>query len=783
MNSAAGKSRVVPRCMPDGRTAVAAWLLLIVAALPVCRAAGNILPVAAAAAVGLGGIVVTQRRRGAWLNDTAANVAVFLVGVLSAVEWLSFGLPEMYAISHCLLYAGTVKCWQMASARDLGHVVVLSVLLLLAGAVSTAQVLYGVSMLLSLWLGLYVLMGWSVLKDREGFSALMAEVGGAGSRSGVPSVRGLWRVCSAAAVFVLAVGFIVFVTFPRFRTPLRPAVSRSTAVTAFSARSSLGEIARLKRSDRVAMRVRLSLAGQPFGSEAYKPYFRGAVYEYYDGVRWISPKRQKAVRLVLPGDGSLHRLANVSLEALPGAVEQEYWLNPSSGILFAMHVPVGVGSEELDSVLYEPDSGVLRVNGPVPPAVHYKVLSAPPNFIVSKTVDYESPESIRQVAQRLRRYGQALVRSVMGESGDRASRSDMPPCYRPLVSRKVYDLAMSLAREVGDPANPADFEAIVNRFVRYLSSGQFTYTTEPGTVRRRYRAMERFLFETKRGHCEYFATALAVLCQCVGIPARYVSGYCGGQYNEVGGFYAVRDSDAHSWVEVYLPDRGWVEFDPTPSGTSSLMASGWLDRLGGLLDYLQFQWVSWVIAYDIFHRQRLLGTFGPWPTSGAVGREDSLYRTLWMARQIVFGPETLSLLGRILYWTALAVLVGLVFYLFRQAGRQFVRWWMHRQQARTLRHKCLPCYETVMTALARLGYARQPSETPLEFARRVEAEMDLNSALTRFVGRYYAVRFGRLGADDLERSAERLVELLRHAGSGQRPTRRESGEDVRAQRF
>src|SRR5207247_2605025 len=77
-----------------------------------------------------------------------------------------------------------------------------------------------------------------------------------------------------------------------------------------------------------------------------------------------------------------------------------------------------------------------------------------------------------------------------------------------------------------------------------------------------------FLFEKKRGHCEYFATSMALLLRSAGIPSRLVNGFLEGEYNELGDFYVVRQSDAHSWVEVYF-DGSWVLFDPSPRDLAS----------------------------------------------------------------------------------------------------------------------------------------------------------------------------------------------------------------------
>ncbi len=113
--------------------------------------------------------------------------------------------------------------------------------------------------------------------------------------------------------------------------------------------------------------------------------------------------------------------------------------------------------------------------------------------------------------------------------------------------------------------------------------------------------VDEFMFEWKRGHCEYFATSMVVLLRGLGIPARIVNGFLGGDYNDIGEFYTVRQANAHSWVEVYFPgpDGGWIQFDPTPGGGALPRASGWLDRLNMAIDSMKLMWFRWVVEYDL----------------------------------------------------------------------------------------------------------------------------------------------------------------------------------------
>src|SRR5690606_36582226 len=150
-------------------------------------------------------------------------------------------------------------------------------------------------------------------------------------------------------------------------------------------------------------------------------------------------------------------------------------------------------------------------------------------------------------------------------------------------------------------------------------------------------AVDEFLFETRKGFCEHFASSFAVLMRAAGIPARVVVGYQGGQYHPDEGYLIVRQYDAHAWTEVWLPGRGWLRVDPTAAvaperieiSVSDLLDSttgvlsdsplaggrgsaGWRSRLRLQLDYYDYLWARWVLGYELRQEQLLRGWLGGW---------------------------------------------------------------------------------------------------------------------------------------------------------------------------
>src|SRR5439155_17000323 len=165
-----------------------------------------------------------------------------------------------------------------------------------------------------------------------------------------------------------------------------------------------------------------------------------------------------------------------------------------------------------------------------------------------------------------------------------------------------------LARRRNPLDGPTDFdEAIARNIERYLQQN-FTYTLDLSEARRLTRDEDpivAFLYDFKRGHCEYFAGAMTLLCQSLGMDARVVVGFKCDEYNSFNKTYLVRQSHAHAWVEVRTP-RGWLSFDPTSGrGADGMQAATAWQRVKHFFDFLDYIWANAVVAYDRDSRDSL----------------------------------------------------------------------------------------------------------------------------------------------------------------------------------
>jgi protein-glutamine gamma-glutamyltransferase len=273
---------------------------------------------------------------------------------------------------------------------------------------------------------------------------------------------------------------------------------------------------------------------------------------------------------------------------------------------------------------------------------------------------------------------------------------------------------------------PRCYEAV--RRVEEWLRREFAYTLDlPATPREA--TLDHFLFERRAGHCEYFSTAMAVLLRAAEIPARNVNGFLGGEWNASGGYLAVTQNDAHSWVEVWFPGLGWVPFDPTPSGSRNEVVGA---QGGGSLvwpvlfwwDGLQHRWTKWVLFYDLDKQvtiaRRLTGFF-----SGGGVRSP--------------GAASTTLLRRIAPWAiGIAAFAAILLILLRRgpAGR--------RASAETR------LYRDLRSAYTRAGYGSE-GIPPLELAELVRVrEAPAYEAGERAIHTYLRARFGgdELDADE-----------------------------------
>lgn len=344
----------------------------------------------------------------------------------------------------------------------------------------------------------------------------------------------------------------------------------------------------------------------------------------------------------------------------------------------------------------------------------------------------------RPVRQRIRYRERSYLRYRLAE----ATPAELHRALQ--LPAGVHPKAVALARRWRNEARNA--QGVIRRAMAYFHDQPFYYTLNPPVLSGD--TVDQFLFDSRRGFCEHYAVAFAVLMRAAGIPARIVTGYQGGEYNPVGGYLIVRQRDAHAWVEVWLGDRGWVREDPTAAVSPARVEQGVDTALPpplaaiplGLEDNQTVQalwreirdswdaidngWNQWVLGYGPNRQIQLLSSLG-------MQQPDWALMALWLG-------------------ICVALLLGVV------AARMLIR-------RPRLHDPVRAAYDRFCARLARAGVVRAPSEGPIDFAQRAAAaRADLAERITHITQIYVAERYGRGSGD---------AGALRRALRGFRPRR------------
>ncbi len=438
---------------------------------------------------------------------------------------------------------------------------------------------------------------------------------------------------------------VLFLLFPRVNGPLWGLPADSTASTSgLSESMSPGQITSLSLSDGVAFRVKFN---SPTPKES-SMYWRGPVLSAFDGRNW----RMQAGNPLRPS----------RFEEAGAAVDYTVTLEPlSKPWLFALEMPTKL-----------PEYARL-------------------------TPDLQ-PINTKPTQSRLRYDARSY------------------PSYRPVAFEEHTDLAPYLVLPPRSNARTREMiatwvfegtrgEAMVARALRYFRTEEFFYTFEPPLLDNN--PVDEFLFITKRGFCEHYASAFTVMMRMAGIPARVVTGYQGGEINPVDGFFTVRQADAHAWSEVWIAGRGWMRVDPTAAVSPARIERG----LGGALPQRFAQplitryapgWSTDALQKFKFNWEAVTNTWNQWVLNYSPDRQKETLERL--------GMKTPSWQDMVIAMTIGMGLVSLV-----------VTGWLLK--ARREHDPVQRAWERFCKRLARAGVVRAPAEGPLDFARRAATEL------------------------------------------------------------
>jgi transglutaminase-like putative cysteine protease len=479
-------------------------------------------------------------------------------------------------------FAALLQVVRLATRRGAAHdqqIVLLALLHLIAATVLGAGLTYAACFIGFMFLAPVTLLLSHLRREVEGNYRQ-----GARDRAGLPvDVPRILRsrrvvspaylglvVCLSLPMFVFT--GVLFVVFPRVGLSLlllQP--PRKARLVGFSDRVDLGVVGKLHSDPSVALRLTYpELPAQP--PEHLAVYLRGAALDYYDGKAWS--KTQTSLRTA-EHEGNYYPFRK--------------WLNPAVD----RFMTVELSPIEPPIVFLPSDVAAIQL---LP-----QVRAETPETV---GIFRNSDDEFRYIADGTT----GLRYRVFFNKNPAPWGITLPPEERakylalpPGISNRVAQLAKTWVGEENDRlAQSRLVEQHLRREYRYDLESPSGAAINP---------VEDFLFSSHRGHCEYYATAMAILLRTLGIPARNVTGFGAATFNRFGRFYVVRQSDAHSWVEAWVDDVGWHRFDPTPPqapiATNELVGFGRVLR--DLIEAAAQRWSQHVEAYDIQQQLRLAG--------------------------------------------------------------------------------------------------------------------------------------------------------------------------------
>jgi transglutaminase-like putative cysteine protease len=506
--------------------------------------------------------------------------------------------------------------------------------------------------------------------------------------------RAAMSVAGRALLFALPLAVCLFLFFPRISGAFWALPHNEDATTGLGDTMSPGSITELSTSYDVAFRARFQASPPP----VQELYWRGPVMHEFDGLTWrrVPGTFYKQKPRQYTGTPYAYR---ISLE--PSS--QRWWFS-------------------LDTPKNRPDGKVIFTGD-------YELIGTDP---VTEITSYDAVSYTQtRSGGELTAFERRRDTSPAGNTNPRSKE----------FARNLLDTvneALAKSRATGRDSGIKADQLFLNALLDHFRTGGFEYTLTP--PRLGPNSVDDFLFTTHQGFCGHFASALVTLLRAGGVPAHVVTGYLGGEWNPVGGYFVVRQSDAHAWVEVWLEDRGWTRVDPTAvvepgrlqrsifdllpntgsAPTRLLRSSAWLRALTQRWDAMNSWWNDRVVKFDFKAQMGLLERLG------------------------IDSPDLAHLA-----WGFAIALIG---------GSLWIGWQVGRGSPAARPDRLARAYTQLCNKLARSGVPREPYQGPLAYADAVsEKRPDLAPRVRALAVDYARLRFGPTDPD----SARRVTDFAR----------------------
>lgn len=649
-------------------------------------------------------------------SDNLVALATLAYILFYPADYFFLSHTFLQATVHLVFFLAVVKILSARTNRDYLYTAAIAFLEILAAAILSASLNF------LLFLGVYLLCAIAAFTSAEIRRAMQKphQIARSGLRRFHPRLAGLAAFVTFG-ILILTGG--LFFLLPRSaNATLSRLVSHRIHVPGFSNEVTLGEIGEIKSDSTAVMHIRPDSARFPNGLK-----WRGVALSEFDGKRWFNPPIEtRAVRL----DNGWTLVTD----------------RPRIGNRLFYHVTLNAVDSQALFVAGVPEQ--LRPENPIVPGNRREAFAEGENEVVRGPND-----SLRlrfTPADNFRYAVSSVLEDGVSPSDHAALSADAREHY--LQLRQIDPRVRELAEKVtAGWFTQLDRARAIENYLRV----SYGYTLDLPD-HEAADPIAYFLFERKKGYCEYFASAMAVMLRAIAIPARLVNGFQSGTFNPISNQYVIRASDAHSWVEAYLESRGWTTFDPTPADPYA-RPNGVLAKFSLWTDAADTFWQDWVLRYDQ-GRQSILAS--------QLQNSSRQLRMGWIESWSRSAGRWKSSLGA---WSAghaapLAILAafGAAIVLAGPRALRSLRM-LHRvrraRDGQASAGDATVLYERMLDVLRHRGFQKPAWFTPREFAASLPAETGM--LVDQFTAAYNDLRFG--GKLD---AAPRLTLLLEELETG-----------------
>jgi transglutaminase-like putative cysteine protease len=642
------------------------------------------------------------------ISDRAATRATLIYSAFYVADYLALSRDFLSATVHLVFFLAIVKILTAKTNRDHLYTAVIAFLELVAAAILSVNFNFFV------FLALYLLFAMAALTSGE-IRRSMGNTGAAfTARSGLrrfhPRLASL-TLCVTGGILAMTAG--LFLILPRTAdAAFSRLISHRMRLPGFSNQVNLGEIGEIKNTSRPVMHARL------YGPQQGLKW-RAAALVDFDGKRWSNTSHVREPVFLRAGEADL-----VPAGERPTGRKLNYEVafdEISTNALFFIGTPESVLGLRAP-VIYRYEGGGYRLERAPSPGFRYEAYS----------LLEETPES---------------------------ALPQYPPPKLPLQARERYlqlpmlDARVPVLAREWTAGLTTELERV--RAVERHLRKDFGYTLQLPS-RELPDPLANFLFERRKGHCEYFASAMTVMLRTIGIPARLATGFQSGVYNPMTDLWLIRSSDAHTWVEAWIPGRGWSTFDPTPPDPNP-PGYGLVARLNLYLDAAQTFWQQWVVGYDAGQQGSLADRLEQGVRRMGLSWIDSAVTAGagWNTRSMAWARQN---------GLRAAIVVAAGFCLWA-LGPPLLRLFRMRQRVERVRRgeasvaDATLLYDRMLRIVKRHGYQKPAWFTPAEFAASMSGS-PLAAPVREFTSAYNALRFG--GRTDVAPRLSTLLDDLEH---------------------